>query len=186
MFHACVVCMCVQGSRPTPKNKSTSGSWSASRPRTRSSSAAATPRSSGTSSRIARRWGSRTGQTTGTSLTFPRPRFLYAPYFLLSLPHIASPGASLLTRFSSFSVARYLKRIFKDLFERQAFEDDGVYDWDLLKKQQEQGGSRGPTSTSLCFLSFCSAASWQCWCCTPARVLCLLRDRLYTHAIRRD
>ena len=34
---------------------------------------------------------------------------------------------------------RYLKRIFKDLFERQAFEDDGVYDWDLLKKQQEQG-----------------------------------------------
>ena len=27
----------------------------------------------------------------------------------------------------------------QDLFERQAFEDDGVYDWDLLKKQQEQG-----------------------------------------------
>jgi hypothetical protein len=26
-----------------------------------------------------------------------------------------------------------------------------VYDWDLLKKQQEQGGSCGPTSTSLCF-----------------------------------
>ena len=34
---------------------------------------------------------------------------------------------------------RYLKRIFKDLFERQAFEDDGVYDWDMLKKKQEQG-----------------------------------------------
>jgi len=33
-------------------------------------------------------------------------KFLYAPYFLLSLPHIASPGASLLTRFSPlFSVA---------------------------------------------------------------------------------
>lgn len=34
---------------------------------------------------------------------------------------------------------RYLKRIFKDLFERQALEDDGLYDWDVLKHQQEQG-----------------------------------------------
>lgn len=34
---------------------------------------------------------------------------------------------------------RYLKRIFKDLFERQGFVDDGLYDWDLLKKQQETG-----------------------------------------------
>jgi hypothetical protein len=70
---------------------------------------------------------------------------------LLSMPYIASSGATLLAHSASVSVARYLKRIFKDLFERQAFEDDGVYDWDLLKKQQEQGGSRGPTSTSLCF-----------------------------------
>ena len=38
-----------------------------------------------------------------------------------------------------FKNERYLKRIFKDLFERQAFEDDGVYDWDMLKKKQEQG-----------------------------------------------
>ena len=34
---------------------------------------------------------------------------------------------------------RYLKRIFKDLFDRQGFVDDGLYDWDILKKQQEQG-----------------------------------------------
>lgn len=34
---------------------------------------------------------------------------------------------------------RHLKRIFKDLFERQGFEDDGIFDWDILKKQKEQG-----------------------------------------------
>lgn len=34
---------------------------------------------------------------------------------------------------------RYLKRIFRDLFERQSFEDDGVFDWDIIKKQQQQG-----------------------------------------------
>ena len=32
---------------------------------------------------------------------------------------------------------RYLKRIFKELFERQGFEDDGLFDWDILKKQRE-------------------------------------------------
>lgn len=43
---------------------------------------------------------------------------------------------------------RYLKRIFKDLYERQGFEDDGIFDWDLLKKKQEQiGGSIGPPGT---------------------------------------
>mmetsp|Transcript_28395 Transcript_28395/g.47729 ORF Transcript_28395/g.47729 Transcript_28395/m.47729 type:complete len:399 (+) Transcript_28395:119-1315(+) len=35
---------------------------------------------------------------------------------------------------------RYLKRIFRDLFERQSFEDDGVFDWDIIKKQQMAGG----------------------------------------------
>jgi hypothetical protein len=35
---------------------------------------------------------------------------------------------------------RYLKRIFKDLFDRQGFVDDGLYDWDIMKKAQEQGG----------------------------------------------
>ena len=35
---------------------------------------------------------------------------------------------------------RYLRRIFKTLFERQGFEDDAIYDWDILKKQ-EQGGT---------------------------------------------
>lgn len=34
---------------------------------------------------------------------------------------------------------RYLKRIFKELFERQGFEDDGIFDWDILKKQREAG-----------------------------------------------
>ena len=34
---------------------------------------------------------------------------------------------------------RLLKRLFKDLFERQGFEDDGIFDWDILKKQKEQG-----------------------------------------------
>lgn len=32
---------------------------------------------------------------------------------------------------------RYLKRIFRDLFERQCFEDDGVFDWDIIKKNQQ-------------------------------------------------
>ena len=34
---------------------------------------------------------------------------------------------------------RYLKRIFRDLFERQSFEDDGVFDWDIIKRQQMAG-----------------------------------------------
>lgn len=34
---------------------------------------------------------------------------------------------------------RYLKRIFKELFERQGFEDDGVFDWDIIKRQKELG-----------------------------------------------
>lgn len=29
-----------------------------------------------------------------------------------------------------------MKRIFRELFERQSFEDDGVFDWDILKKQR--------------------------------------------------
>ena len=39
---------------------------------------------------------------------------------------------------------RYLKRIFKDLFDRQALEDDGQYDWDLLTRHQEQGTGTFP------------------------------------------
>lgn len=38
---------------------------------------------------------------------------------------------------------RYLKRIFRDLFERQAFEDDGVFDWDILKKARATGDGSG-------------------------------------------
>jgi hypothetical protein len=39
---------------------------------------------------------------------------------------------------------RLLKRIFKDLFERQGFEDDGIFDWDILKKQRDQGVTLPP------------------------------------------
>lgn len=44
---------------------------------------------------------------------------------------------------------RYLKRIFRDLFERQSFEDDGMFDWDIIKKQQHQaeGGEAGGGET---------------------------------------
>lgn len=41
---------------------------------------------------------------------------------------------------------RHLKRIFKDLFERQGFEDDGIFDWDLLKKQREGTTSEVPVA----------------------------------------
>lgn len=34
---------------------------------------------------------------------------------------------------------RYLKRIFRDLFERQCFEDDGIFDWDIIKKAHQIG-----------------------------------------------
>lgn len=43
---------------------------------------------------------------------------------------------------------RYLKRIFKDLFDHQGFVDDGLYDWDVLKKQTEQGMSSGLPPTA--------------------------------------
>lgn len=38
---------------------------------------------------------------------------------------------------------RYLKRILKELFEKQGYEDDGLYDWDAIKKQEEgaEGGA---------------------------------------------
>ena len=32
---------------------------------------------------------------------------------------------------------RYLKRILKELFDKQGYEDDGLYDWDAIKKQEE-------------------------------------------------
>ena len=34
---------------------------------------------------------------------------------------------------------RYLKRLFKDLFERAGYEDDGVFDWDLSLKAKSDG-----------------------------------------------
>jgi casein kinase 1 len=32
---------------------------------------------------------------------------------------------------------RYLKRIFRDLFERSNFADDGLFDWDIIKQQEQ-------------------------------------------------
>mmetsp|Transcript_18195 Transcript_18195/g.18248 ORF Transcript_18195/g.18248 Transcript_18195/m.18248 type:complete len:412 (-) Transcript_18195:702-1937(-) len=43
---------------------------------------------------------------------------------------------------------RYLKRVFKDLFDRQGCEDDGSFDWDVLKKQQEAAGNTAPIPTA--------------------------------------
>lgn len=39
---------------------------------------------------------------------------------------------------------RYLKRLFRELFERQGYEDDGLFDWDILKKQQESARNGQP------------------------------------------
>jgi casein kinase 1/casein kinase I family protein HRR25 len=36
---------------------------------------------------------------------------------------------------------RYLKRILKELFEKQGYEHDGLYDWDAIKKQEESSES---------------------------------------------
>ncbi len=38
--------------------------------------------------------------------------------------------------------------MFRDLFERQSFEDDGVFDWDIIKKQQ-QGQAGGESNVDL-------------------------------------
>lgn len=32
----------------------------------------------------------------------------------------------------------YLKRLFKDLFDRSGFEDDNIFDWDIIRQQEEQ------------------------------------------------
>ena len=74
-----------------------------------------------------------------------RPDYRYAAtatdasLLLLTLPAAAA------------AVRRYLKRIFRDLFERQSFEDDGVFDWDVIKKQQQRvvsGGDDNHPSTA--------------------------------------
>ena len=38
---------------------------------------------------------------------------------------------------------RYLKRIMKELFKKQGYEDDGLYDWDASKKQEGETGVGG-------------------------------------------
>jgi len=39
--------------------------------------------------------------------------------------------------YTSF-INRYLKKLFRDLFERENFVDDGIFDWDIIKKQQHE------------------------------------------------
>jgi serine/threonine protein kinase len=39
---------------------------------------------------------------------------------------------------------RYLRRIFKDLFERSGYEDDGIFDWDISKKQRSLANGQVP------------------------------------------
>jgi serine/threonine protein kinase len=38
---------------------------------------------------------------------------------------------------------RYLKKLFRDLFERNSFVDDGLFDWDLIKKQDAGPKGKG-------------------------------------------
>ena len=42
---------------------------------------------------------------------------------------------------------RYLKRILKELFEKQGYEDDGLYDWDAIKKQEGETGVGGAAAS---------------------------------------
>eukprot|EP01038_Epipyxis_sp_PR26KG_P009126 gene9126-12310_t len=44
---------------------------------------------------------------------------------------------------------RLLKRIFRDLFERQGYEDDGVFDWDIIKRAAQSGGATHEIPTEL-------------------------------------
>lgn len=37
-----------------------------------------------------------------------------------------------------YIIRRYLKKLFRDLFERENFVDDGIFDWDIIKKQQQE------------------------------------------------
>mmetsp|Transcript_101399 Transcript_101399/g.198972 ORF Transcript_101399/g.198972 Transcript_101399/m.198972 type:complete len:428 (+) Transcript_101399:78-1361(+) len=66
----------------------------------------------------------------------------YPPEFRDYFAHCLSLG------FEDRPDYRYLKRIFRDLFERQSFEDDGVFDWDIIKRQQLAGGGDGAVETS--------------------------------------
>jgi len=62
----------------------------------------------------------------------------YPTEFLAFFAHCSSLG------FEDRPDYRYLKRIFKDLFDRQGLEDDGQYDWDVIKRHQESGVEGAP------------------------------------------
>ena len=66
-------------------------------------------------SRTAQLWDSRTDPITGRT----------------------SPS-SLMSSFTDESLYRYLKKLFRDLYERQGFADDGEFDWEILKNQRDQ------------------------------------------------
>jgi len=39
---------------------------------------------------------------------------------------------------------RHLKKLFKDLFDRSGFEDDGLFDWDIILKTKNGGNATSP------------------------------------------
>lgn len=57
----------------------------------------------------------------------------YPPEFKEYFTHCASLG------FEDRPDYRFLKRIFKDLFDRAGFVDDGIFDWDLCLKARTDG-----------------------------------------------
>ena len=41
-----------------------------------------------------------------------------------------------------------MKRLFKDLFDRQGFQDDGAFDWEIIIKQKEQNQANNLTNNN--------------------------------------
>jgi hypothetical protein len=107
--------------RPTPKSKSIIEFLSENRQRIQKCYVRATRLSLKIFLRTAMLWASKIAQIIGMSQTTVK-----------------------FCRYKPF-LSRYLKRIFKDLFERQNFEDDGIFDWDILKKNKDISG--GPSSS---------------------------------------
>jgi len=62
---------------------------------------------------------------------------------------VSVPSSFLLTVSHAAFRVSYLKRVFKDLFDRQNCEDDGVFDWDLMKRQQEAAGQPAVIPTAI-------------------------------------
>ena len=44
------------------------------------------------------------------------------------------------------NINSYLKKQFRDLFERLGYVDDGWFDWQILKKSQQEAKAKGTQS----------------------------------------